>query len=263
MIRDLDLRRVHRDGSPIDVSTSAAPIRDSRGEVVAIIASMVDVTARKRSERALAASEGRKDAVLRASLDCIVIVDHEGLIIEVNPATEETLGWARNDVLGKPFLELAVAAEAPGRPGRRVRERQRAAARVAPRDHRPPLRLPHVLGRGRDHARRRPRPDALRRLAPRRHEAPGSRRAAPRGRGEVPHAGRADPARDVHQLGRPAGADDLHEPADRGDVRLPGQRLAEARLPGDTRASRRPRARVRRGGAHAHGPARTSGSSTA
>ena len=111
MIRDLDLRRVHRDGSPIDVSTSAAPIRDSRGEVVAIIASMLDVTARKRSERALAASEGRKDAVLRASLDCIVIVDHEGLITEVNPATEETLGWARNDVLGKPFLELAVAAE--------------------------------------------------------------------------------------------------------------------------------------------------------
>ena len=111
MIRDLDLRRVHRDGSPIDVSTSAAPIRDSRGEVVAIIASMLDVTARKRSERALAASEGRKDAVLRASLDCIVIVDHEGLVTEVNPATEETLGWARNDVLGKPFLELAVAAE--------------------------------------------------------------------------------------------------------------------------------------------------------
>jgi PAS domain S-box-containing protein len=109
MIRDLDLRRLHRDGSPIDVSTSAAPIRDSRGDVVAIIASMVDVTARKRSERALVASEGRKDAVLRASLDCIVIVDHEGLIIEVNPATEETLGWARNDVLGKPFLELAVA----------------------------------------------------------------------------------------------------------------------------------------------------------
>ena len=111
VIRDLDLQRVHRDGSVIEVSTSAAPIRDSRGEVVAIIASMVDITARKRSERALAASEGRKDAVLRASLDCIVIVDHDGLITEVNPATEETLGWARNDVLGRPFLELAVAEE--------------------------------------------------------------------------------------------------------------------------------------------------------
>jgi PAS domain S-box-containing protein len=110
-MRDLDLRRLHRDGTLIDVSTSAAPIRDAHGDVVAIIAAMVDVTARKRSERALAASEGRKDAVLRASIDCVVIVDHEGLIVEVNPATEETLGWARTDVLGKPFLELTVAEE--------------------------------------------------------------------------------------------------------------------------------------------------------
>jgi PAS domain S-box-containing protein len=110
-IRELDLRRLHRDGSEIEVSTSAGPIRDSRGEVVAVIASMVDVTARKRSERALAASQGRKDAVLRASLDCIVIVDHDGLVTEVNPATEETLGWTRPDVLGRPFLELAVAPE--------------------------------------------------------------------------------------------------------------------------------------------------------
>jgi PAS domain S-box-containing protein len=72
---------------------------------------MVDVTARKRSERALTASQGRKDAVLRASLDAIVMVDHDGLIAEVNPATEETLGWTRSDVVGRPFLELAVAPE--------------------------------------------------------------------------------------------------------------------------------------------------------
>jgi len=110
-MRDLDVRRLHQDGSLIDVSTSAEPIRDAHGEVVAIIASMVDVTARKRGERALAASEGRKDAVLRASIDCVVIVDHEGLIVEVNPATEETLGWARTDVLGKPFLEQTVVEE--------------------------------------------------------------------------------------------------------------------------------------------------------
>lgn len=110
-MRDLDLRRVHRDGTLIDVSTSAAPIRDAHGNIVGVIASMVDVTGRKRSERALAASEGRKDAVLRASLDGIVIVDHEGFIVECNPASEETLGWTRSDVVGKPFLELVIAAE--------------------------------------------------------------------------------------------------------------------------------------------------------
>ncbi len=72
---------------------------------------MIDVTARKRSERALAASEGRKEAILRASLDAVVIVDHEGLVTEVNPAAEETFGWTRGDVVQKPFLELVVTPE--------------------------------------------------------------------------------------------------------------------------------------------------------
>lgn len=110
-LSDLDLRRLHRDGAFIDVRTSAGPVRNAKGEVVSAIAIMTDETARKRSERALAASEGRKDAVLRASLDCAVIVDHEGLIAEVNPATEETFGWTRAELIGKPFLDLAVAPE--------------------------------------------------------------------------------------------------------------------------------------------------------
>jgi PAS domain S-box-containing protein len=110
-LRDLDVRRLHRDGSLIDVSISAGPIRDAHGIVIGAIALLIDVTARKRSERALLASEGRKDAVLRASLDCAVIVDHEGLVTEVNPATEETFGWTRPDAVGKRFLELVVAPE--------------------------------------------------------------------------------------------------------------------------------------------------------
>ena len=110
-IRDLDVRRTHRDGSPIDVSISAGPVRDARGEVVGAIALMMDVSARKRSERALAASEARKDAILRAALDSVVLVDQEGLIVEVNPATEETFGWMRSDAIGKLFLELAVAPD--------------------------------------------------------------------------------------------------------------------------------------------------------
>jgi PAS domain S-box-containing protein len=107
----LDIRRRHKDGGLTDVHTSAGPIRDAHGNVIGVIASMTDVTARKRSERALAASEGRKDAILRATLDCVVIVDHEGVITEVNPATEETFGWTRTDAVGKRFLELVVSVE--------------------------------------------------------------------------------------------------------------------------------------------------------
>jgi PAS domain S-box-containing protein len=107
--RDLDLHRLHRDGSLIEVMVSAAPIRDAHGTIIGVIATMIDVTHRKRSERALAASEARKDAILRAALDAVVLVDHEGLILEVNPATEETFGWTRPEAVGKSFLELVVA----------------------------------------------------------------------------------------------------------------------------------------------------------
>jgi PAS domain S-box-containing protein len=110
-LRDLDMGRLHRDGSMIDVSVSVGPIKNTHGEAVGAIALMMDVTGRKRSERALLASEGRKDAVLRAALDGVMIVDHAGLVVEVNPATEEIFGWTRGDAVGKPFLELVVAPE--------------------------------------------------------------------------------------------------------------------------------------------------------
>jgi PAS domain S-box-containing protein len=110
-LRDFDLRRLRRDGELIDVSVSAGPIRDAHGEVVSAIALLLDVTARKRSERALAASEGRKEAILRAALDCVVLVDSDGLIVEVNPSAEETFGWTASDASGKPFLEVAIAPD--------------------------------------------------------------------------------------------------------------------------------------------------------
>jgi len=110
-MQDIDLRRLHRDGALIDINMSAAPIHDAQGNATGVIASMIDVTARKRSERMLAASEGRKDAILRAAHDSVVIVDHEGLVVEVNPATEEMFGWTRSEALGRQFLELVVAPE--------------------------------------------------------------------------------------------------------------------------------------------------------
>jgi len=46
-------------------------------------------------------SEARKTAILDSALDCIVTIDHEGLITEFNPAAERTFGYSRNDAVGK------------------------------------------------------------------------------------------------------------------------------------------------------------------
>ena len=222
-MRDLDLRRLHRDGSHdrrqhvgrADSRLARRGRRDHRLDGRRHRTQAVG--ARARRERG---TQGRRAArIARLHRHRRPRGPRHGG--EPGHRGDARLGAHRRSRQAVPRAGRRDGATR--RPRRRVRERKRPAARLAPRDHRAPLRLPHVLGRGRDHACRRSRADALRRLAARRDEAARPRGAALRGGGEVPHARRADPARDVHQLRRPAGSDDLHEPSDRGDVRLPGR----------------------------------------
>ncbi|MDB5308211.1 MAG: domain S-box protein [Gemmataceae bacterium] len=63
---------------------------------------------RKRSEEALRASEIRKTAILETALDCIVTIDHEGRVVEFNPAAEKTFGYRRGEVLGRKMADLII-----------------------------------------------------------------------------------------------------------------------------------------------------------
>jgi PAS domain S-box-containing protein len=51
----------------------------------------------------LAASERRLSAVLRSATDAIVCADHAGLITLWNPAAAQMLGWAEDEVMGRPL----------------------------------------------------------------------------------------------------------------------------------------------------------------
>src|SRR5712691_9783175 len=61
---------------------------------------------RKQAEEALRQTEARKAAFFQSALDCIITIDHNGLILEFNPAAEATFGYASEAVLGKPMAEL-------------------------------------------------------------------------------------------------------------------------------------------------------------
>ncbi|MDQ3066088.1 MAG: PAS domain S-box protein, partial [Actinomycetota bacterium] len=52
-----------------------------------------------------------KQAILQSSLDCIVVMDHEGLVQEWNPSAERTFGWTREEALGRRLGELIVPVE--------------------------------------------------------------------------------------------------------------------------------------------------------
>jgi PAS domain S-box-containing protein len=48
------------------------------------------------------------EAVIGAALDCIIVVDEAGRVIEFNPAAERTFGYTREAALGRPIADLVV-----------------------------------------------------------------------------------------------------------------------------------------------------------
>jgi PAS domain S-box-containing protein len=61
-----------------------------------------------RREEALRESEGRKGAILEGALDAIITIDHEGRIVEFNPAAEQVFGYSRATVVGQRMADLII-----------------------------------------------------------------------------------------------------------------------------------------------------------
>ena len=50
----------------------------------------------------------RYRALLLSALDCVVTMDHEGRVVEWNPAAERTFGWSAEEATGRDMAELIV-----------------------------------------------------------------------------------------------------------------------------------------------------------
>lgn len=57
---------------------------------------------------ALRESDARKGAILETGLDAIITMDHDGNIIEFNPAAEVMFGYSREEVLGQKMAERLI-----------------------------------------------------------------------------------------------------------------------------------------------------------
>ncbi|HEY8164669.1 MAG TPA: PAS domain S-box protein [Gemmatimonadaceae bacterium] len=66
---------------------------------------------RKRISESVAETEVRKTAIVDAALDCIVSMDHRGILTDFNRAAERVFGYRREDVLGKEMAELIIPPE--------------------------------------------------------------------------------------------------------------------------------------------------------
>jgi PAS domain S-box-containing protein len=99
-------RRQRKDGSPIDVSLSAAPLYDAAGQVCGIMALVADITDVKRAEQAL----DRERALLRSLIDSIpdhiFYKDRNGTYLGCNMAFEKYVGRDESEVIGRTAHDL-------------------------------------------------------------------------------------------------------------------------------------------------------------
>jgi len=65
----------------------------------------------RRGQRAIRRSEARKAAILETALDCIVMIDSQGRIVEFNPAAERAFGFRKAEVVGRDLAELIIPAK--------------------------------------------------------------------------------------------------------------------------------------------------------
>jgi two-component system cell cycle sensor histidine kinase/response regulator CckA len=111
--------RQRKDGSLVDVSLIISPVRDPKGQIVGASTIAHDVTERKRAEDALRDSEARYHRLFETAKDGILILDeHSGLIIDVNPFLIKLLDYPREEFLGKSLWDIG--------PFRQIRESKAA-----------------------------------------------------------------------------------------------------------------------------------------
>ncbi len=96
-----------RDGRPFHVDYASNPTREN-GLVTGAVVTFMDISERVEAEQALRESEARKSAIMASALDAVLTIDHEGLIMDFNPAAERIFGLRREEAVGREMAALII-----------------------------------------------------------------------------------------------------------------------------------------------------------
>jgi PAS domain S-box-containing protein len=99
-------------GETIYVQVLKSPVYDAHGAVVGIQGMFWDVSAKRRAEEALRASDARFRSLVRSNVMGILVVHEDGSISEANDAFLELVGYTREDLeAGRLRWDLLTASE--------------------------------------------------------------------------------------------------------------------------------------------------------
>jgi len=140
-VSDYDLTLVTKDGQEVPISLNAAVLRDVRGRITRILGTARDMTQVNKlindlqatseeleanyeelqatseeleatneemqsTMEELEAANANRQSMMDAMMDILMTTDRQGIITEVNRATERISGYRREELIGQPFRQF-------------------------------------------------------------------------------------------------------------------------------------------------------------
>jgi PAS domain S-box-containing protein len=112
----MDKRFIRKDGKIVYANLTVSCVRDENGDVQNILASMMDITERKRAEEEIKNSQQRLAQIIDFLPDPTWVVDNEGTVVRWNKALEKMVNIKAEDMVGKGSYEYALPFYGERRP---------------------------------------------------------------------------------------------------------------------------------------------------
>jgi PAS domain S-box-containing protein len=97
-----------KDGKCLDVECISSMISNDKGEYIAGVAVLRDISERKRTQREIKEGKEFLEKIIQGSKDGIVISDEMGYILSINEALHEMLDLSKEEIIGKHTSELII-----------------------------------------------------------------------------------------------------------------------------------------------------------
>jgi PAS domain S-box-containing protein len=104
---DVEYRILRPDGAMRWIHDRAFPVRNEQGEVYRIAGLAQDITEQKRTREVLQTQA----AILENMAEGVVVTNEQGVIVQMNPASERIWGYERNEMLGQPVSVFSALPE--------------------------------------------------------------------------------------------------------------------------------------------------------
>lgn len=105
-LENLQLTWAHNDGSQYPLEININVMKDDSGTVTGTIASIRDITERKKAEKDIQTSEERFRALAESLPEGIMAIDLQGKIAYWNTGAQNLFGYTKEETLGKPSMML-------------------------------------------------------------------------------------------------------------------------------------------------------------